>query len=392
MAWLRAHPRLADGALGLALFVLCLLPAMSGGTTSGAGRSPNELHAGGILLLLLTTLPLAWRRSHPEQVVTTIALAAVAYEVIEQPETANAIAALVAVYSATAWGSRRTARAVGVITAIAIAVIIAVNNEGGWSWVDVVANYAIFATAWVLGDNMRQRRERLASLEERALLAERSREDEARRAVAAERTRIARELHDVVAHSVSVMVVQAGAARRVLDRSPEQAAEALAQIEAVGRESLQEMRRLLGVLRREDERSFGRDPQPSIDHLDVLVTQVRDAGLAVDLAVEGEPRPLPPGVDLSAYRIVQEALTNTMKHAGRDARAEVRVCYGDEVVELVVSDDGRGADHERAGEAAGHGLVGMRERVNLYGGVLEVGNRRGGGFVVRARLPLQVPA
>jgi signal transduction histidine kinase len=258
--------------------------------------------------------------------------------------------------------------------------------------IDLLSNYAVFATAWVLGDNMRQRRERVRSLEERAELAEQSREEEARRAVAAERTRIARELHDVVAHSVSVMVVQAGAARRVLEHSPEQAAEAMTQIEAAGRQSLNEMRRLLGVLRRDDDRSFGRDPQPSVEHLDVLVNQVREAGLPVELVVEGEPRPLAAGVDLSAYRIVQEALTNTLKHGGPAARAEVRICYAGDVIEVVVADDGRGSDSDRSDDPGGHGLVGMRERVTLFGGDLQARNRPGGGFVVRATLPLEVPA
>jgi signal transduction histidine kinase len=217
--------------------------------------------------------------------------------------------------------------------------------------------------------------------------------EEARQAVNAERTRIPRELHDVVAHSVSVMVVQAGAARRVLDKDPDRASEAMASIESTGRQSLNELRRLLGMLRQADGAATGRVPQPSIDDVDALLAQTREAGLPVTIEIEGEPRPLAPGVDLSAYRIVQEALTNTIKHAG-PAEATVRLCYGADTLELVISDDGRGADCEEAERtgAAGHGLVGMRERVSLFGGDLQVGNRPGGGFTVRATLPLEATA
>jgi signal transduction histidine kinase len=210
--------------------------------------------------------------------------------------------------------------------------------------------------------------------------------------VTAERTRIARELHDVVAHSVSVMVVQAGAARKVLDKQPERASQAMASIESTGRQSLNELRRLLGMLRQADGEATGRAPQPSIEHVETLVAQTREAGLPVTLEIEGFPRTLAPGVDLSAYRIVQEALTNTMKHAG-PAHAEVRLCYGGEFLEVIITDDGRGADGEHAtGANGGHGLVGMQERVSLFGGELHAGNRAGGGFTVRATLPLEVSA
>jgi len=257
----------------------------------------------------------------------------------------------------------------------------------------VISNYVIFGTAWILGDNLRNRRAYVSGLEERAASLEREREEQARRAVGAERTRIARELHDIVAHSVSVMVVQAGAARRVLHTRPEQAEVALAAVEEVGRQSLAEMRRLLGVLRRDDGPSFGLEPQPSVEHLDDLVRSTRRAGLDVALTVEGVPRPLPAGVDLSAYRIVQEALTNTLKHAG-PAAATVRLRYGADDVQVEVSDDGRGAaadvhrNGDGDGDGGGKGLMGMRERVAMCGGELSAGHRPGGGFAVRARIPL----
>jgi len=192
----------------------------------------------------------------------------------------------------------------------------------------------------------------------------------------------------VVAHSVSVMTVQAGAVRRLLDRSgadPE-VREAVATVEATGREALTELRRAVGVLREEGE-GPGMDPQPGVAELPALVARVKEAGLPVDLTIEGEPRPLPSGVDLSAYRIAQEALTNTVKHAGA-ASAEVRVCYGADALEVQVVDDGRGAAADPTPEGGGNGLVGMRERVALFGGDLVAGPRPGGGYEVKARLPL----
>ena len=205
-------------------------------------------------------------------------------------------------------------------------------------------------------------------------------------AAAEERARIARELHDVVAHSVSVMVVQAQAADRVLEGDEPAARELLGSIETTGRQALSELRRLLGLLRRFEAADLA--PQPSLRHLDGLVAQVRDAGLPVELVVHGEPPPLPPGVDLSAYRIVQEGLTNALKHAGR-AHARVVVRYTPGEIQLEVADDGAG---NGVGAAAGHGLAGMRERVAMYGGELESGPGATGGYVLRARLPVGADA
>jgi signal transduction histidine kinase len=222
----------------------------------------------------------------------------------------------------------------------------------------------------------------LGDRERRVQLAERERDLAAREAVVAERARIARELHDVVAHSVSVMVVQAQAGPRLPDE--ERVRDAFGSIETTGREALVELRRLLGVLRGGEEHA-ATAPQPGLASIEALVEQVREAGLRVDLRVEGEPAALPPGIDLSAYRIVQEALTNALKHAGR-AEAEVIVRYETAAVELEILDNGIGP-HTRV-NGSGHGLVGMRERVALYGGLLEAGSRNGHGFAVRARLPL----
>ena len=223
---------------------------------------------------------------------------------------------------------------------------------------------------------MVQRRERLAD----AFADLRARE-----AVTDERARIARELHDVIAHDVSVMVVQAQGAARVLEGEQPEVRAALAAIETTGREAVDEMRRLLGVLRRSDE-EMAFAPQPSLTALDALMTAVREAGLPVALEIVGDPVALPPGVDLSAYRIVQEALTNALKHAG-PARARVVVRYAADAVELEVSDDGAGVADA---PGTGHGLVGMRERVALYGGDLQAGRLHEGGWTLRARLPLGV--
>ena len=217
----------------------------------------------------------------------------------------------------------------------------------------------------------------------RADIAERERELAAREAVVDERARIARELHDAIAHNVSMMVVQAGAERRVLDESQGSTREVLETVEEIGRNALTEMRRLVGMLRTDEDDPLA--PQPGLRDLATLVGQVREAGLPVELQIEGEPRALPIGLELSAYRIVQEALTNALKHAG-DARASVVVRYRDDSLELEVLDDGAGG--AAAVASGGHGLVGMRERVALYGGRFEAGLRPTGGFTVRVLLPI----
>jgi signal transduction histidine kinase len=219
--------------------------------------------------------------------------------------------------------------------------------------------------------------------ERRAQLAERERDLAAREAVVEERARIARELHDVIAHNVSMIVLQAGAERRVLPAESDATREVLRTIEQIGRGALTEMRRLVGMLR--SDRDDPLAPQPALGDVPTLVSQLREAGLPVELQIEGECRALPVGIELSAYRIVQEALTNALKHAG-DARASVLIRYGPETLELEIADDGPGAP--AGNDGGGHGLVGMRERVTLYGGRFDASQGPAGGFVVRARLPI----
>jgi signal transduction histidine kinase len=244
---------------------------------------------------------------------------------------------------------------------------------------DFVFPTAFAMIAWLAGRGVRTRTRLTEELHEAAVRAQEAHEEEAVRAAADERRRIAREMHDVVAHSVSVMVVQAGGARRILERDPARAVEAAAHIEDVGRAALIEMRRLLGLLHHADDRA----PQPTMRELDALVERTRAAGLPVSLTVEGEPRPLAAGMDLAAYRVVQEALTNAIKHAGA-APTEVTVRWEPSHLELQIVDTGApGAN----GHGGGHGLVGMEERVRLYDGELRAGSRAG-GFEVVARLPL----
>ncbi len=245
---------------------------------------------------------------------------------------------------------------------------------------------AVVMISWLCGRAVRARALLTEELHEAAIRAEEAHEAEAQRAMAEERRRIAREMHDVVAHSVSVMVVQAGGARRIIDRDPDRAAQAAAQIEYTGRAALVEMRRLLGLLHAGEGEAGALAPQPSLAELDALVDRSRAAGLPVEVRVLGERRALPAGIDLAAYRIVQEALTNTLKHAGA-APTEVHLRWGEDELELEILDRGA-AQAPRNGSGGGHGLVGMAERVRLYGGELEAGPRPAGGFRVRARLPL----
>jgi signal transduction histidine kinase len=268
--------------------------------------------------------------------------------------------------------------------AILLALVFIVGSQdpgtSGSDWFFIPFIFTLFwGGGYALGAKLRQ----VEAAEERAARLEREREVQAEAAVADERARIARELHDIVGHSVSVMTVQASAVRRLLRDDQEKEREALQVVEETGRAALAEMRRLVGVLRRAEE-SPSLVPQPSLEHVEKLVAQTRDAGLDTELKVEGEPRSLPQGVDLAAYRLVQEGLTNALKHASA-TRAQVVVRWKKNDVELIVRDDGNGRGQ---GGGSGHGLVGMRERVAVYGGDLHAGPHPGGGYELRARLPV----
>ena len=341
------------------------------------------------VLLLLITVPLAWRRRAPV-VVFAVVLVSVGLQVTliddarsDQPPFQHWLALLVVFYSLGAHADRRRALVAGALGGGVFVVADLVDLlSGGATLEDTVPAWFMLAAAYGVGFALRGQRLQSTLLANRAERLEREREQKARLAVAEERVRIARELHDIVAHAISVIVVQAQAGQRVLEGEQASAREALGSIETTGRQALVEMRRLLGILRRED-RELALAPRPSLANLDVLAERVREAGLPVEVHVEGEVKPLPAGVDLSAYRIVQEALTNALKHAG-PASAQVVVRYRPEEVELEISDDGRGPGDGREG---GHGLVGMRERAALVGGNVESGSEDGRGYTVRARLP-----
>jgi signal transduction histidine kinase len=366
-----ASPR-ADVALALLVGVVSL-------------QSAREPEWADVAMIELAALPLAVRRSWPIAVLAiTLAAAIVGDLLFGSFQIAGPVIAL---YTVAAHCERERSLAVAAITALAL--VIPAVGRAGTDPIFVVAIYAICAAAWALGDGLRARRAYLAELEARAEHLEREQEERARLAVAEEQARIARELHDVISHNVSVMVVQAAAGGDVFATRPDRAREALGAIESTGREALAELRRLLGVVSPVDEEQrAGFAPRPGLARLPELIEQVTVAGLRVELRVVGEPRELPAGADLSAYRIVQEALTNTLKHA-RASRAEVALRYGDASLELEVVDDGSGSGAARGG--AGRGLIGMRERAALFGGELLAGPRPGGGFGVRATLPLGEP-
>jgi signal transduction histidine kinase len=320
-------------------------------------------------------------------VLAIVVASGLAFAALDLPPDILWVAVPVAVYSVAAYGDRWAS-----LAGLAAAELGSVANQltpGRFQAPTVVSNALLIAAAWLLGHFVGVRRRYVLQLEERTAELEQAREELARRAVTKERLRLARELHDVVAHAMSVIAVQSGVGAHVANTQPKEAAKALAAIEATSRAALEELRRLLGVLRQADEPRGDLAPVPGLADLDSLLAEVARAGLAVKLQVNGTRPPLPAGVDLSAYRIVQEALTNVVKHAG-SARAQVMVGYRDQDVTVEVTDDGRGAvtsvSDGRVG--TGHGLIGMRERVQAFGGDLEVGPRPGGGFRVAARLPL----
>jgi signal transduction histidine kinase len=333
-------------------------------------------------LLLLITLPLIWRRTQPMLVFALVVLGALG----SNPPPAVFGPIMISAYSMGAY-SRYRALSLGVLLATATVVLATVGGQLP-SLPDFAGPYVVVLPLWLIGNALRSRQDRIEALQERAILFEREQVAATKIALAEDRARVARELHDVVAHSVSVMVVQAGAARQVLPTNSEGSREALLAVEATGRETMTELRNLLGVLHAEGS-DLALTPQPGVEQLDTLVQRVGDAGLPVQFRVEGEPRPLPVGIDLAAYRIVQEALTNALKHSGL-ARTQVILDYREDELKVEILDDG--SQQVVTGDMTGRGLAGMQERVELYGGTLEVGPRLERGYAVRAWLPLAVIA
>ncbi|MEU6618192.1 sensor histidine kinase [Streptomyces parvus] len=393
--FIRRHPT------GVDVFWAVFLLGLSGMSMVSGMYDAGREEIGAVPVALGFSTVVALRRRAPEKMLLLAILVGVVQLVFDVRPGVGNFAMLVITYTVATVGERWASR-LALICSLSAAALSQLRWEAepGGSWAQVIFVTVImtvpFVLAWVLGDSLRTRRAYFDQLEERAARLEREREAQSKVAVAAERARIARELHDVVAHNVSVMVVQADGAAYVMDAAPDQAKQALETISGTGRQALAEMRRLLGVLRTGDAPESGEYvPQPDVEQIEDLVAQVRQTGLEVDFKVEGTPRPLPSGVELTAYRVVQEALTNTRKHGGPDAGASVRLVYFDDGLGLLIEDDGRGAAHELyedgGADGAGHGMIGMRERVGMVGGTLDAGPRPGGGFRISALLPLKPP-
>ena len=351
----------------------------------GAPNGPTTPKWFAVPAIALIFLPLLLRRRFPFAAPVAVWVLAAVLSLVDGRlvgfTTTASVAGLVAAFLL---GNLRDARLrrIGLAVVLAGAAIV-IYNEPNHSAGDLVVIPAMFLIGWLAGFALRERAAQAEEAEDRAARAERERATATRIAVAEERGRIARELHDVVAHAVSVMVLQVGAVRHRLPPSLTEDKEALTDVEKAGRAALTEMRRLLGAMH--DGEDVELAPQPGLDSLDALVDRVGRAGLPVRLKVEGDAVPLPRAVDLSAYRIVQEGLTNSLKHA-KASGADVTVRYRSEDLELEVRDDGIGAS---SSDGLGHGLVGIQERVKIYGGEMSAGPRNEGGFVLTARLPLE---
>ena len=372
----RLSPHAVDVAITVAILVAAVTESLLADATDGP-RWAGTLIAAAMCVLLL------WRRSHPlamSVLLFVLAIPLAAFFVDPSERVATFFPALVLAYGGGAYCERRRA---WTVLAVSLAGITAVGLASGTGTAEnVLFPPAVALLCWIGGRIVRTRVRLAAELHEAAARATEQRERDAQQAVADERRRIAREMHDVVAHSVSIMVVQAGGARRILATDAERAAQAAARIRRAGAAALAEMDTLLGLLESAPDGTRG----PSLDGLAELVDQAAHAGLPVTLAVTGTRRPLPAGAEVAAYRVVQEALTNSIKHAGR-ATTVVELSWGDEALSLRIADRGDGGAAPEL-QGAGHGLLGMRERVRPYGGDVDAGPLEGGGYEVAARIPL----
>ena len=366
-----------DAAVALAAMALSwAVLAGSRADWPAASRDPDLLAA---VLVVVVNATIALRRRAVGAALAIALVGGTLYAARQYPPMASPAVPLIVYMAATRLDARQSRLVLivaAVVSWVATTIAAGATDPGGVVYV---------AGSWLLGHYVRTRRLLVAELEQRATYLERQREEQARRAVAEERLRIARELHDVLAHTMSVVAVQAGTGRLVGADQPDAAIDALAAVETTARSAMDEMRQILTVLRADDD-SASVTPTPGLDDLPAHIAQVAEAGIDVDVHVDGEPRPVPAAVGLAAYRITQEALTNVIKHAGR-AHASVLVRYTDDDMLVEVRDDGHAAASTTA--AGGHGLVGMRERAAVHGGELTAGPDPHGGFVVRARLPVK---
>ena len=381
-------PLVVDSLFAVAVFVLGLISQIEISEVAPEmfAREP-DLWAR--LLTAAQTLPLALRRRYPRSIMLFVLSAFVIDRSLDYPSTFATAGIILAIHAVGSELDRKTSLRFGWSVAIFVAVFtflgyLTVESVG---FEDVGFTFLSTAIPLALGREVYQRRQTLEQLEERAERAERARAEEAARAVAEERARIARELHDVVAHQMTVMTLQAEGARRIAKDSDARVLDALDTIRNAGHEALSEMRRMVGLLRTGPD-DVDLEPQPGVDRLEELVGQMQEAGLTVELSREGTPRQLAPGIDVNVYRIVQESLTNVLRHGGPGATATVTLRYAPTSIEVDVADDGRGAASSLNGDGGGHGIVGMRERVALLDGQLRAGPRPGGGFEVHAMIPV----
>ncbi|MFJ2023297.1 sensor histidine kinase [Streptomyces sp. NPDC087897] len=412
--WLRDHPLAFDATLAF-----CTLSAMICGSFAAPGdyhgpptfgtRTP-ELFS--VLLMTLSAIALVLRRRRPMQVLAVTGALSVTEYVLMEPPAPVVMSTVIALYTVASRTDRPTTWRVGLLTMGAVTATAMVFGSTPWYSQENFGVFAWTGLAGAAGDAVRSRRAFIDAIRERAERAERTREEEARRRVAEERLRIARDLHDVVAHHIALVNVQAGVAAHVMDKRPDQAKEALAHVRDASRSALNELRVTVGLLRQQGDPEAPTEPAPGLAVLGELVDTFRNAGLPVEVACADRDR-LPAAVDLAAYRVIQEALTNVRKHAGAAAAAEVSVVRVGATVEVTVLDNGRGSAGRRPAtgpgdggpgghgpdgggpddgvgpESGGHGLVGMRERVTALGGSLTAGPRYGGGFRVHAILPVE---
>ncbi len=375
-------PAVLSGGAALLVTVAALV------TYFGRDPAPAEYRADDTFSLILTlaaTLPLAALWLSPLAVLGTVIVAVIALALGDyQPMNATLWAVIIAAVTTAAFDSVRRAIIGGFVLAAGLVLAFALY-WGQMPFGQFIAIWAVFSVAWAVAWAVRAYRMTAARAERRAELFAADRDARAREAVADERARLARELHDSVGHALNVVVLHAGAARRVLEKKPALAGEALVSIETAGRQALADIERMLGILRAEEDVSM--ESAPGVERIPALVQQVREAGLPVELALEPGPGDLPASIDLTTYRIVQEALTNVLKHAGR-ARPGSRCGCREGMLFVTVADDGRGAAAAPS-EGGGRGLAGMHERVMIFGGELHAGPRPEGGYLVQARLPLK---
>jgi len=378
-AWFRdVNPWVLDAFIGTAFTVFGLIGLFQPTAPKFDFRDPNAF---AVLLALGCSVPFYFRRRAPFAVLLISTTCLVVLSCLEFQSSVQSQMLVVATYAVGSYCAG-VKRAIGIAWVSAGLIIVAAVGIPDTTGANILLSGAFYFAAYAIGSSMRNRRLYMQQLEERTATAEHERDEEAKRAVADERLRIAQELHDVVAHSMGVIAVQAGVGAHVIDKDPAEAKKSLEAIASTSRSTLTEIRRLLGVLRADENGAY--QPAPGLTDLDRLATDLDAAGVPVRLEINGTRDDVPPGVDLTAYRIVQEALTNVLKHAG-PASASVLVGYQPGVVHLEIADNGRGVNG-RATEG-GHGLMGMRERVGVYGGTLVAGPVPGGGFRVVAELP-----